>query len=141
MSEYDFDIARACTSLLANGVLHRYPKVKIIVPHSGGTMPVIAGRIQDRYPHDAKHDEYIPNGAIPELQKFYIDVSHATFSYPMAALLKFAHPDRILFGTDYPAETIDTTVNELPHLGLSAQLTRAIERENAEKLFPRFKVA
>ena len=31
------------------------------------------------------------------------------------------------------------TVNELPKLGLSAQVMRAIERENAEKLFPRFK--
>ena len=140
MNEYDFDITRACTSLLANGVLHKYPGVKIIIPHSGGTMPILAGRIQNRYPHDAKHDEFIPNGVIAELQKFYIDVSHATFAWPMAALLKFAHPDRILFGTDFSAEAIESTVNELPHLGLSARLTSAIERGNAEQLFPRFKI-
>lgn len=140
MNEYDFDITRACTSILANGVLHKYPKVRIIVPHSGGGMPTIAGRIQNRFPRDPKHDEYVPNGVIAELQKFYIDVSHGTFPYPMGALLKFAHPDRILFGTDFSAEPIETTVNELPHLGLSAQLTKAIERGNAELLFPRFKV-
>lgn len=141
MSEYDFDITRGCTSLLVNGVLHKYPKVKIIIPHSGGTMPMIAGRIQNRYPQDPKHAEYVPNGVIAELQKFYIDISHAAFPYPMAALLKFAHPDRILFGTDFSAEPIESTVNELPQSGLSAKLTKAIERENAEKLFPRFKVA
>ena len=141
MSEDDFDITRACTSLLANGVLHKYPNVKIIIPHSGGTMPVLAGRIKDRYPKDPKHTEYIPNGVGAELQKFYIDVAHATFPYPMAALLKFAKPDHIVFGTDYPAEAIDSTVNEFPNLGLSAQLTKAIERENAERLFPRFKLA
>ena len=140
MNEYDFDIVRGCTSLLANGVLHRYPNVKIIVPHSGGAMPMIAGRIQNRYPHDPKHDEYIPNGVIPELQKFYIDISHATFPYPMAALLKFAKPDHILFGTDFPAEPVESTVNEFPHLEISAQLTKMIERENAEKLLPRFKL-
>ena len=49
--------------------------------------------------------------------------------------------DRILFGTDFSTEVIESTVNELPHPGLSARLTRAIERKNAEKPFPRFKVA
>jgi predicted TIM-barrel fold metal-dependent hydrolase len=141
MNEYEFDITRACTSLLLNGVLHNYPNVRIIIPHSGGAMPAIAGRIQNRFPHDPKRDTFIPNGVIPELQKFYVDVSHGTFPFPMAALLKFAHPDRILFGTDFSAEPIESTVNEIPHLGLPAQLLKAIERGNAEKLFPRFKVA
>jgi hypothetical protein len=44
-----------------------------------------------------------------------------------------------MFGTDSSTEPMDSTVNELPHLGLSAQVTKAIERENAETLFPRFK--
>ncbi len=140
MNEFDFDITRACTSILANGVLHKYTNIKIIIPHSGGTMPMIAGRIKDRYPHDPKHEEYIPNGVIAELQKFYIDVAHATFPYPMAAMLKFALPDHIMFGTDFSPEPMESTVNELPKLGLSAAVTRAIERENAERLFPRFKV-
>src|SRR3984893_10092184 len=140
MNEFDFDITRGCTSILANGVLHKYPDIKIIIPHSGGTMPMIAGRIKDRYPHDAKHDEYSPNGVIAELQKFYIDVAHATCPSPMAAMLKFTQPDHILFGTDYPFEPIESTANEIPNLGLSAKVMRAIERENAERLLPRFKV-
>ena len=121
-------------------MLHKYPNLKIIIPLSGGTMPMIAGRIKDRYPHDPKHEEYIPNGVISELQKFYIDIAHASFPYPMAAMLKFALPDHVMFGTDFSPEPIESTVNELPKLGLSAQVVRAIERENAEKLFPRFKV-
>ncbi len=139
MNEFDFDITRACTSILVNGVLHKYPNVKMIVPHSGGTMPMIAGRIKDRYPHDPKHDEYIPNGVIAELQKFYFDIAHATYSYPMAAMLKFALPDHILFGTDYPFEPIESTVDELPNDGLPARTMAAIERDNAERLFPRLK--
>jgi len=140
MNEFDFDITRGCTSILANGVLHKYPNVKIIIPHSGGTMPMIAGRIKDRYPKDPKHAEYIPNGVIAELQKFYLDIAHASYPYPMAAMMKFALPDHILFGTDFPFEPMESTVNELPGLGLSAKVMRAIERENAEKLLPRFKV-
>jgi len=140
MNEFDFDITRGCTSILANGVLHKYPNVKIIIPHSGGTMPMIAGRIKDRYPKDPKHAEYIPNGVIAELQKFYLDIAHASFPYPMAAMMKFALLDHILFGTDFPFEPMESTVNELPGLGLSAKVMRAIERENAERLLPRFKV-
>ena len=139
MSEFDFDITRGCASILVNGVLHKYPNVRIIIPHSGGTMPTLAGRIKDRYPKDPKHLEYIPDGVIAELQKFYLDIAHATFPYPMAALMKFALPDHILFGTDYPFESVESTVNELPGLGLSSGVMRAIERENAERLFPRLK--
>jgi len=140
MNEFDFDITRACTSILANGVLHKYPNIKIIIPHSGGTMPVLAGRIKDRYPADAKHAEYIPNGVWPELKKFYFDIAHASYAMPLAALLRFAPPDQILFGTDFSPEPIESTVNELPKSGLSPQLMKAIERGNAERLFPRFKV-
>jgi predicted TIM-barrel fold metal-dependent hydrolase len=140
MNEFDFDITRACTSILANGVLHKYPDVRIIIPHSGGTMPVLAGRIKDRYPADAKHAEYIPNGVWAELKKFYFDIAHASYAMPLAALLKFAPESNILFGTDFSPEPIESTVNELPASGLSPALMRAIERGNAERLFPRFKV-
>jgi predicted TIM-barrel fold metal-dependent hydrolase len=140
MNEFDFDITRACTSILANGVLHKYPDLRIIVPHSGGTMPVLAGRIKDRYPLDPKHTEYIPNGVWAELKKFYFDIAHASYAMPLAALLKFAPESNILFGTDFSPEPIESTVNELPKSGLSPSLMRAIERGNAERLFPRFKV-
>lgn len=70
MNEVDFDITRAATSLLAGGVLHRYAEIRFIPPHSGRTMPVLAGRIKDRCPNDRKHAEYIPNGVYAELQKF-----------------------------------------------------------------------
>jgi predicted TIM-barrel fold metal-dependent hydrolase len=139
MNEFDFDITRACTSLLAGGVLHKYPNIRFIIPHSGGTMPVLAGRIKDRYPNDSKHAEYIPNGVYAELKKFYFDIAHASYPMPLAALLKFAPATNILFGTDFSPEPIESTVNELPTSGLSPALMRAIERENAERLFPRFK--
>ena len=140
MNEFDFEITRACTSILAGGVLHKYPNIKIIIPHSGGTMPVLAGRIHDRYPADPKHAEYIPNGTYTELKKFYFDIAHASFPMPLAALLKFASEDHILFGTDFSPEPIESTVNELPTSGLPLKLMAAIERANTERLFPRFKV-
>ena len=61
MNEFDFDITRACTSILANGVLHKYPDVRIIIPHSGGTMPVLAGRIPVSAPSSVAADTPIVN--------------------------------------------------------------------------------
>jgi 6-methylsalicylate decarboxylase len=140
MNEFDFDVTRCVTSLLANGVLHRYPEVRFIVPHSGGTLPVLAGRIQNRYPNDAKHAEYIPNGVWPELQKLYYEVAHGTYPMQLAALTKFVQPSQLLFGTDFSPEPIETTVDNLPTSGLSPTTLQAMERGNAEKLLPRFKV-
>ena len=102
-------------------------------------MPMIAGRIKDRYPQDPQHKEYIPNGVIAELQKIYVDIAHASYAYPMAAMMKLAHPDHIMFGTDYPFEPMESTVNEIPGLGISKEQWKAIDRGNAEKLLPRFK--
>jgi predicted TIM-barrel fold metal-dependent hydrolase len=47
-------------------------------------------------------------------------------------------PDR-LFGTDYPAEDPASTLQELKRRNLSPNVLRALYRENAERLFPRFK--
>jgi 6-methylsalicylate decarboxylase len=140
MNEFDFDVTRCISSLLVNGVLHRYPDIRFIVPHSGGTVPVLSGRIQDRYPNDAKRKEYIPNGVWPELQKLYYEVAHGTYPAQLAALTKFVKWSQILFGTDFSPEAIETTVDQLPTAGFSQQELQDLERGNAERLLPRFKV-
>lgn len=137
MNEFDFNITRAVTSLLINGTLSRCPDIKFIIAHSGATIPMIAGRIRDRVPKEAQ--SRIPNGTYYELKKLYYEIAHASFPWAMAALLKLAPISQILFGTDYPVEKMESTIGELPATKLSAETLRAIDRDNAERLFPRFK--
>jgi len=47
---------------------------------------------------------------------------------------------QILFGTDYSPEPIESTVNEIPGLKLSAEFMQKMGRGNAERLLPRFKI-
>jgi predicted TIM-barrel fold metal-dependent hydrolase len=47
---------------------------------------------------------------------------------------------QVLFGTDYTPEPIETTLRELPNSPYSQDELQQIERANAEKLFPRFKL-
>ena len=137
MSEFDFNITRAVTSLLINGTLSRCPDIKFIIAHSGATIPMLAGRIKDRIPKEAL--PRIPNGVYYEFKKLYYEIAHASFPWAMAALLKLAPISQILFGTDYPIERMESTINELPASNLPSEALRAIDRENSERLFPRFK--
>jgi 6-methylsalicylate decarboxylase len=147
--EYDFDTTRAITSLLYNGVLSRLQDIRFIVSHSGAAVPVLAGRIKDRVPGASSNaanpgagigkTERIPNGVFYELKKLYYECAHATYPPAIAALTKFVPSSQILFGTDYPMEPYETTVNEFPNVRLSVELQQAIDRGNAERLFPQFK--
>ena len=137
MLEYDFDVARAVASIVVNGVMFKYPNLKFITVHSGGTVPMLAGRMKDRVPRDA--EKYLPNGLYAELRKWYFDVAHATYPWPYAAMKAFMPESQVLFGTDYAPEPIESTVDQLPGLKLPKQFEQMMLRGNAERLFPRFK--
>jgi len=138
MLEYDFDIGRAVASIIVNGVMFRYPNITFITVHSGGTVPMLVGRMKDRVP--AASEKYLPNGLYAEVRKWYFDVAHATFPWPFAAAKAFMPESHLLFGTDYSPEPIESTVNELPGLKLPRPFELALLRGNAERLFPKFKL-
>jgi predicted TIM-barrel fold metal-dependent hydrolase len=137
MLEFDFDVTRCVASIVVNGVMFRYPNIRFVTVHSGGTVPMLAGRMKDRIPQGA--EKYLPNGLYAELRKWYYDIAHASFPWPMAAMRAFMPESQILFGTDYSPEPIESTVNELPGLKLPREFEQMMLRGNAERLFPRFK--
>jgi predicted TIM-barrel fold metal-dependent hydrolase len=149
--EYDFDTTRCITSMLYNGTLSACPDMKFIVNHSGAAVPMLAGRIKDRVP-GAQTSNFgtpktnsdginpkIPKGVFYELRKLYYECAHAAYPFPMAAMMKLAPSTQYLFGTDYPAEPMESTLDHLPENDLSAAVQRAMNRENAERLYPRLK--
>jgi predicted TIM-barrel fold metal-dependent hydrolase len=52
----------------------------------------------------------------------------------------FVPESRVLFGTDYSPEPIESTVDCLPELKLTPALEQMLLRGNAQRLFPRFKL-
>ncbi len=148
--EFDFDTTRTVVSLLFNGVLARCQDIKWIINHSGAAIPTLAGRIKDRVPGagsnikgkynpNAGTSPKVPDGAWTELKKLYYECAHSTYAMPIAALREFAPTTQFLFGTDFPIEPTESTVYNLADRKLPKALEYALDRGNAERLWPKFK--
>ena len=83
--EYGTDTTRAIMSLMWNGQAAKYPDIRFIWSHAGGTTPFLAGRI-DRASGNLK--DKMPQGAIHEMKRFYYDTAGAANAGTIASLLQ-----------------------------------------------------
>ena len=138
MIEYDLDTARAAESLLVNGTPGRFPNIRFIFSHSGGAITVLAARMIDDYPKNRLAQ--LPKGVEYEFKKFYYETAHASKVPALDALKDLAPVSQILFGSDVPIRSYELTTDGLDEYpGFSPADWRAINRGNAERLFPRLK--
>jgi predicted TIM-barrel fold metal-dependent hydrolase len=139
--DFPMDTSRAVVNLLMTGTLERYPSIRYIVSHAGGTIPYLALRIElsanlPSWPH-----ENTPKGATHYLKRLYYDTALSTSEQVFAALKEFVPTSQVLFGSDYPmvpekVATIETQMIEKSKV-LDDRTRRAIDRDNALALFPR----
>jgi predicted TIM-barrel fold metal-dependent hydrolase len=135
--EYGTDTTRAILGVTFSGDAARYPDVRFIWSHGGGTMPFLASRIDGGSRNAA---DRLPNGFMAEAKRFFYDLAGATNPGVVSSLLQLVSPSQVLFGTDFPPGGSSTSyVKSLAEMGtlLSAADLRAIDRENALRLIPR----
>jgi len=137
--EVPHDTTRTVTSLLLSGGLARWRDIQWLFSHAGGTIPMMAGRIESFYGERLSlKKEFAPEGIIGELQRLNYDTANATSPPAIAALLKLVPASKVTYGTDYPYFGLNQMKN-LEQLGLAAADLKAIGSENAMKLIPRLK--
>jgi predicted TIM-barrel fold metal-dependent hydrolase len=142
MVEYIFDTARTVTDLVMAGVLTRHPNMRVIVPHCGGSIPVLADRINE-FMSLFLHARQPPSpDAVQQLRGLHYDMAGTAFPRQVPALLKLVDPDRVLFGSDYcwtPAPLADAHIAAIDTAEPPAQDTtwRSLTTANAKRLFPR----
>jgi predicted TIM-barrel fold metal-dependent hydrolase len=136
--ELGTDTTRAIASLILDGTASRYPDIRFIFSHGGGTMPYLMTRFEAlaTRPDIAQR---LPNGLLHEVQKLHVDTASMNSLYPWPTLLKLLPVSHILFGTDFPFFSAAVIAKGLSEVGLGASDLKAIERENALELFPRLK--
>ena len=134
--EVPHDTTRSVTSLLLSGGLARWRDIRWLFSHAGGTIPMMAGRIESFYGANPKLRDFAPEGILGELKRLNYDTANATSAPAMAALLKLVPASRVTYGSDYPYFGLDQMKN-LEGLGLPAADLKAIGSDNAIKLVPR----
>jgi len=134
--EWPTDTTRTIASLVFSGTSRRFPRIRWIFSHSGGTLPYLAGRFleQGRRQKDAP----LPNWPLPELQRFYYELAQGHTPGQLAALMKMAPTSQLLYGTDFPLRAAAEVNGGIAAQGFAADDLRAIEQDNALKLLPRF---
>lgn len=102
--EYGTDTTRAIASYVYRGAARRYPNVKMIWSHSGGTMPHLIERFDfiDRSPQTR---EQVPDGFRKSAARFWYDIAQSSNPTATRALRSVVPMQRIVFGTDYPFRT------------------------------------
>jgi len=135
--EVPHDTTRAVTSLLLSGSFARYRDIRWLFSHGGGTVPMLAGRIEYFAKNRKDVDQFAPDGIIGEFRRLHYDTANATAPAAMAALLKLVPDSQVTYGSDYPYVPVDSQLRALEGLGLSDAQVRAIESGNAMRLIPR----
>lgn len=136
--EVPHDTTRTVTSLLLSGSFARFRDIKWIFSHAGGTIPMLAGRIDAFYGKSPKAKEIAPDGIFAELARQYYDTANATSAQSMAALLTLVPASHVTYGTDWPYFPLDQIKN-LEKLGLPPNDLKAIESGTAMSLLPKLK--
>jgi predicted TIM-barrel fold metal-dependent hydrolase len=135
--EVPHDTTRTVTSLLLSGTLARQRDIKWLFSHAGGTIPMMAGRIEAFYAQRASlPGGFAPDGIGAEFRRLHYDTANATSPPAMAALMKLVPTTQITFGSDYPYFPV-SQIETLRKMGLSSGDLQAIESGTASRLVPR----
>lgn len=136
MLEFPFDTTRTVADLLLRGTLQRYPNIQFVIPHCGGTLPLLADRIE--LFRTAFVDTEQQPGTRQLLSRLWYDLAGTPFPTQAQSLMDLVGTDRLLYGSDYcftpPAAvanqiaSIDTAAGPEPGIHWRALTTRNANR-------------
>ena len=132
------DTTMAVTGLIFQGILERYPRLKIMHAHLGGVFPYLVGRINDSFKSYAK--DYGLSLPLPPSEYYRRNVYVDTISFHLPAMkcaFEFLGADHILLGTDYahPIGGPERIVESVKALRLPAGDEEKIFWKNATLIF------
>ncbi|WP_242112963.1 amidohydrolase family protein [Luteimonas aquatica] len=124
----------AALHLILAGIPKRYPRMKIVLSHLGGALPMVLQRVEHQVPWEAPGTPERPTLAARRM--WYDTVGH---NHPPAlrAAVDTLGADRLLLGTDFPYQADDlfrAAVDYVSRAGLAEDAIGAILDRNAAAL-------
>ena len=137
--EYATDSTRTIAHLVFSGMSQKYPDIRWIFSHSGGTLPFLTQRFIQQ--QKVQKHPHLPDGPIPEFQKLYYELAQGNTRGQLAALFEMVKVSQVLYGTDYPYREGADVNDGIANWKFNAADLRSIETETARKLLPHLKTA
>jgi len=127
------DTTVTVSKMVLSGVFEKFPKLTMILPHLGGTLPFLFGRIDSGYGSYFK--DLVTKLPTEYLKKFYYD----TVSFYQPALMctyLAVGADHMVLGSDYPHVIGDITksVSSIEEMNISQEEKEKIFGENGKKI-------
>ncbi|KAF7292389.1 hypothetical protein HMN09_01223000 [Mycena chlorophos] len=140
ITEVPGETFKAVAHLVVSGRKRAYPDIRIIVAHMGGSTLLLAPRVAAMSHHMGC--ELTPDEIMADFATFYYDTALTAHSSTLSLMKAFVTPERILFGSDFPAVSAKSiswyTKNLEDFHAQNEEDLRAVMAENALRLFPRF---
>jgi predicted TIM-barrel fold metal-dependent hydrolase len=138
-ADFLLDTTRAAFRIVQNGILRRHRSLKIILSHAGGFVPYASHRLAAALTLETQRP---PSELLEDFATFYFDTALSGSPAALPSLLAFAKPGHVLFGSDWPYAppvAVSYFTGQLDgYAPLDAEGHAAIDRMNAELLFPQF---
>jgi aminocarboxymuconate-semialdehyde decarboxylase len=128
-----FEDTLCAIQLIQAGFPTRYPQMRTILPHLGGTLPMLVHRLDEL----SRRHVSIELNMYDAVRHFYYDTVNG-FPPALRLACDAFGTDRILFGTDYPFwrdEAHQLAMTYLHEIGLDDHEKHAIFEGNARNLF------
>lgn len=130
-----FEDTTIALHFIAREIPRRHPRIKIIIPHFGGGLPMLLHRLDHQFLIDGRKPVEPPS--VTSRRFWYDTVSHGSKAALACAIDAFGD-DRIVMGSDFPFltqyEPYAETMSYQRAAALSAEALRRIELANAESL-------
>ncbi|MEU6621633.1 amidohydrolase family protein [Streptomyces litmocidini] len=135
-ADFLLDTTRATYLLVRNGIPRRYPNIRFILSHAGGFVPYSSHRMALTIADDTARS---PLDVLDDFRSFYFDTALSSSPAALPTLLAFARPGHVLFGSDWPFAPAPAGQYFAGGLdgNVDAATLKAVNRTNAEALFPR----
>ena len=134
MMGFQVDTSFALLRLILGGILERNPGLRIVIPHAGGVLPYMMGRIDHQTEVLGRARDKITQPVSMYMKSVFLD----TVSPSLQALeyaCEFSGPDRLLFGSDHPWVSPQIFVDIINEMKISNVDKEKIYYQNAKSLF------
>lgn len=119
--------------LIVSGTLDRYPQLKIIIGHMGEMLPMMIGRLDDKFKvaQAGANERYVSETLKKQV---YITTSGIFTLPPLQAAIDTFGINNIMFSIDYPFSTMEEGRKFLDSIPLQGDQVSKIAHENADLL-------